>query len=72
MGDAPLTRREKQSAKPRFASFFSLRCARRVLTYQKGTVMFMNNCLCNLFDGNNCTWIIILALIIILFSCCCG
>ncbi len=31
--------------------------------------MFMNNCLCNLFDGNNCTWIIILALIIILFSC---
>ncbi len=34
--------------------------------------MFMNNCLCNLFDGNNCTWIIILALIIILFSCCCG
>ncbi len=34
--------------------------------------MFMNNCLCNLFDGNNCTWIIILALIILLFGCCCG
>lgn len=27
-----------------------------------------NNCLCNLFD-NNCTWIIVIALIILLFSC---
>lgn len=27
-----------------------------------------NNCLCNLFD-NNCTWIIVIALIILLFFC---
>ncbi len=27
-----------------------------------------NNCLCNLFD-NNCTWIIVIALIILLFHC---
>lgn len=27
-----------------------------------------NNCLCNLFD-NNCTWIIVIALIILLFYC---
>ena len=26
-----------------------------------------NNCLCNLFD-NNCTWIIVIALIILLFA----
>lgn len=31
----------------------------------------MNNCLCNLFD-NNCTWIIIIALIILLFCSCCN
>ena len=29
----------------------------------------MNNCLCNLFDDNNCIWIIIIALIILF---CCG
>lgn len=28
----------------------------------------MNNCLCNLFD-NNYTWIIVIALLILLFSC---
>ena len=27
-----------------------------------------NSCLCNLFD-NNCTWIIVIALIILLFHC---
>ena len=29
----------------------------------------MNNCLCSLFD-DNCTWIIILAIIVVLCSCC--
>lgn len=29
----------------------------------------MNNCFCNLFDGNNCIWIIVIALILI---CGCG
>ena len=33
--------------------------------------LYMNNCLCNLFD-NNCTWIIIIALIILLFCSCCN
>ena len=28
-----------------------------------------NNCLCHLFD-DNCTWIIILALIVVFCSCC--
>ena len=28
----------------------------------------MNNCFCNLFDNNNCIWIIIIALLIL--SCC--
>ncbi len=33
-----------------------------------------NNCLCNLFDGSNCcTWLIILAIIVLFFSGCgCG
>ncbi len=33
-----------------------------------------NNCLCNLFDSSNCcTWLIILAIIILFFSGCgCG
>ena len=30
----------------------------------------MNNCFCNLFDNNNCIWIIIIALILIF--CCNG
>lgn len=35
----------------------------------KGELTMNNNsCLCNLFD-NNCTWIIIIALIILLFVC---
>ena len=29
----------------------------------------MNNCLCNVFDNNNWIWI---AIIILLFLCCCG
>lgn len=29
----------------------------------------MNNCLCNVFDNNNWIWI---ALIVLLFVCCCG
>ena len=29
----------------------------------------MNNCLCHLFD-DNCTWIIIIALLILFCSCC--
>ncbi len=28
-----------------------------------------NNCLCNMFEGNNCCWVLIIALLIIL---CCG
>ncbi len=28
------------------------------------------NCLCNLFDGDNCMWIILLALVI--FCCMCN
>ena len=31
----------------------------------------MNNCLCHLFD-DNCTWIIIVALIILFCCCACG
>ena len=31
----------------------------------------MNNCFCNLLDGDNCTWIIILAIVIV-FCCCCN
>ncbi len=32
-----------------------------------------NNCLCNLFDGNNsCTWIIIIALLILFCGNGCG
>ena len=27
-----------------------------------------NSCLCNLFD-NNCTWLVVIALIILLFHC---
>lgn len=30
----------------------------------------MNNCLCNLFDGDNIIWLVIIALI--LLSCCGG
>ena len=29
----------------------------------------MNNCLCNIFDNNNWIWI---AIIVLLFFCCCG
>ncbi len=29
----------------------------------------MNNCLCNILDNNNWIWI---AVIILLFTCCCG
>ena len=31
----------------------------------------MNNCLCHLFD-DNCTWVIILALIVVFCVCCNG
>ena len=31
----------------------------------------MNNCLCHLFD-DNCTWILVVALIILFCACCCG
>ncbi len=34
-------------------------------------LMCNNNCLCNLFDGDNSMWIIIL-LLVILFCCACG
>ena len=30
----------------------------------------MNNCFCNLFDNDSCTWIIIIALVILLCGCC--
>ncbi|CDE19843.1 unknown [Eubacterium sp. CAG:841] len=30
----------------------------------------MNNCLCNLFDGNNtCLWVIVIACVVL---CCCN
>ena len=31
----------------------------------------MNNCFCHLFNDDSCTWIIIIALVI-LFCCSCG
>lgn len=35
--------------------------------------LFMNNCLGNIFDNNcPCTWIIVIALIILLFCTCCN
>ena len=38
---------------------------KRILTED----FLMNNCLCHLFD-DNCTWIIIIALVILFCSCC--
>ena len=32
--------------------------------------IFMNNCLCNLFDDCNIIWIVIIALLVL--SCCCN
>jgi len=39
-------------------------------TVGEGRKFFMNNCLCNLFDNNNCLWIIVIAVIVL--CCCCG
>ena len=41
-----------------------------LITFDGGLQM-NNNCLCNLFDNNNCIWIIIIALLILFCGCGC-
>ena len=47
-----------------------LSIAKRLLKMTSEENIMNNNCLCHIFD-DNCTWIIILAIVIV-FVCCCN